>query len=358
MAQAFNQSFTWNIWIVILIFGFICCMVLLLTLFFILYRFYYIRNKVSNRIKIYSILSLTFFLFAQLTNHFYVILVKLPGTQITPFTQNLWGVYNSSWSFGYLFTYLLFFERLKQTFSGSVHEMTLTSITIFYALAFCFIISQQSISIVWLAFVLKVFDLHRFNAVYTPALYTKFIMDLLLNIYIVYLFCRKIFKLTLDRTKSITPSSRRNINTFKNRHSHKIFDILIRYFLLTSWTVLSTQLFTVSQIVLSVAIGHVTTNGSYSFYYQAYYFHFTLGIMDSMVSVCYIILTFPFAKKCYNKLCNSMHYKCRRLWVSNQETEHTSKVQFTHETIELGHVQQNVVNSPRILIFSDSVSSD
>eukprot|EP01084_Bolivina_argentea_P179186 309640_1 len=315
----FHQSFSVDVWIGVLIFGFLSCFALMAALSFVIYSFYCTdrMKKISLSIKLCSVMSLAFFFGAQLFNHLYMICIKLPNGSITKFTEDFWGIYNSFWAFGYFFTYLLFYERLRQTFNKTP-EVALTALQsiIFFTLLSCFIISQQLISIIWLIFVLDKIDWLTFNGIYGPLLWAKFSIDFILNIYVIFLFCSKIFKITLEKHRRESRSSvqRTNTNSFKNDHSFKIFDVMIKYFLLTFITVLSTQIFTASQITLSVSIAHAVKTDRFQFYYTTYIWHFLLGCSDSVVSSVYIVLTFPITKGWYEKICNVLHAKCVQIW--------------------------------------------
>lgn len=231
-------------------------------------------------------------------------------------TTDLWGAYNSFWSLGYFFTYLLFYERLRCTFANTQHALTTLVSSVFFLLLLLFIVSQQSVSVIWWIFVLDAIDLNTFNSVYTPALITKFTIDFVLNIYIVYLFCTKIYKITIDKTRreSAMSGRGRSHTSFKNEQSIKIFETMVKYFLLTIMTVSSTQIFTASQITLSAAINHAVKTDSYNFYRTTYIFHFILGCIDSMVSTVYVLLTFSVSETWYTKYCTWLHLKCVNIW--------------------------------------------
>eukprot|EP01084_Bolivina_argentea_P034627 64103_1 len=354
----FHQRFNTDIWTVILSFGFICCLFIISALLYTIYQLYWIQRKqhiiIQTHIKLLSLCSLTFFLFAQISNHLYIIYVKFPNGQINQCTEFLWGIYNSFWACGYFFTYLLFFERLRITFASTRYKLSNNTICIFWTILICFILSQQLISIFWLFQVLGIFDWEAFNSVYGPAVWIKFTIDWILNIYILYLFCSKIYKITI--TKNVEKSMSTQIeqhsqqngehadNTQQNAHqitqqnteqntqqntqqnttingigfrskrSAKIFDVMIKYFLLTFLTVTSTQIFTASQIVHSISIDYAVETGIFQFYYTVYMVHFTLNCIDSVISTLYIILTFPFSKRFYNKFCNCFHMQCIAIW--------------------------------------------
>ncbi len=107
---------------------------------------------------------------------------------------------------------------------------------------------------------------------------------------------------------------------------------MVKYLWLTFITVLSTQLFTVSEIAMSSSIKHAVNNGDYEFYYYAYMVRYTLDNVDAMVSVTYIILTFPFAKKSYNSWCKCPHNNCVKFWSKSVEAPGFDEMDSYHAT--------------------------
>ena len=91
--------------------------------------------------------------------------------------------------------------------------------------------------------------------------------------------------------------------------------MMIRYFLLTCCTVMSTQLLTVSEIVLSESIWDADNNKQFDFYNTSYPVYFVLGAIDSLIAMCFILLTFSFTKRYYDRLCRHPHRCCVWLWL-------------------------------------------
>ena len=90
--------------------------------------------------------------------------------------------------------------------------------------------------------------------------------------------------------------------------------MMIKYFLLTSLTVISTQIFTTSEVLLSVSIDYATKHTEYGFYYSAYIIYFIFQCVDAMVSTLYILLTFPFTKQWYRRYCDRLDRFCLNIW--------------------------------------------
>ena len=265
-------------------------------------------------VKFYSIASLFCFLIANIFNILYTYYVKLPhdNPAISDYMgQSFWGLYNSFWSFGYTFTYLLWYKRIKGTFKNSAHDLQKTTNIIFYILLFLYIITQQFNSIVWEIFIFTngLMTWKQFNDIYSYVLWIRLSIDFIMNIFVIYLFCSKIYKLTVIKPSATSPKS-----IFATEHSSHIFEAMVKYFVLTCLTVLSTEIFTASQIVLSSSINYAVNTDNYDFYFIAYPFYYILSNIDSIISTSYIMLTFPFGRKYYQFICKYPHKKCMKLW--------------------------------------------
>ena len=282
--------------------------------------------KHKFHIKLYSLISLFLFIIANIFNLLYTIYVKLPYGTVNKYTQSCWGLYNTFWSFGYFLTYLLWYNRIKDTFKNSMYDLKKTTSIIFYILLSCYIISQQFNTIIWELFVFldgKMTWKH-FNDIYYPLLWIRLSIDFILNTFIIYLFCSKIYKLTV-----IKPSPISSKRVFATEHSFKVFETMIKYFILTVLTVISTELFTVSQIILSQSIDHAIKTNNYTFYFIAYKIYYILCNIDTIISTIYILLTFQFTSKYYYKICHYPHVFCVNIWtksiLSNDAREDMAK---------------------------------
>ena len=65
---------------------------------------------------------------------------------------------------------------------------------------------------------------------------------------------------------------------------------------------------------MSAGIKHAVNTGDYSFYYYSYMVRYTLDNIDAIVSVTYIMLTFPFMSKYYDSWCKCPHRNCVKFW--------------------------------------------
>ena len=72
-------------------------------------------------------------------------------------------------------------------------------------------------------------------------------------------------------------------------------------------------------ITVISAIKDAVKTGDYEWYYIAYMFRFMLDNIDAMISVTYIMLTFPFTAKYYDSLCVCAHKRCVRFWTRSVE---------------------------------------
>ena len=155
----------------------------------------------------------------------------------------------------------------------------------------------------------------QFNTLYHQLLWTRLVIDAVLNIYIVILFCRRILNLTKRRLSQCpVPSQNGRASSFNNRQSEKIYGVMIKYFLLTTWTVLSTQIFTVTQLVLSDSIQHAVSNGQFEYYYTAYALYYVAGNVDAVISTAFVVLSYSFSDRIYERFCGCAHDKCLWIW--------------------------------------------
>ena len=121
----FHQSFDPKLWTCLLIFAGICCMVLVAAVCYASHALHG-NAKINRRIKVYSILSLTCFLVAQIFSALYIYFVKLPGHKMS--RGYLWCLYSAFWSFGYLFTYLYVSVLHRDTLTRTLPVDSCTSV--------------------------------------------------------------------------------------------------------------------------------------------------------------------------------------------------------------------------------------
>ena len=230
--MSFHLSFELNLWIGIFTFSVLSLCILLSALGFVLYIFYFSAHgkNISTSIKLYSVLSLFFFVLGQLFTHLYIGYVKLPNGVVNETTESFWSIYNSFWSIynsfwsvGYSFTYLVVHERLRHTFKGTVHRLTKMKSVIFFTLLAAYFAIQQCNTAIWLCFVFDLWDWTQFNFYYHIVLWLRFSIDWLLNIYVIVLFCHKILKLTV--IKANRKKGRKG--SFQNDNSPKIFGFVL-----------------------------------------------------------------------------------------------------------------------------------
>ena len=323
--MSFHLSFELNLWACIFAFSVLSMCILVSALCFTLCMFHTsARSKnISTRFKVYSVLSLSCFILAQLFFHLYTACIKLPNGTISATSKSLFGIYSFFWSAGYCCIYMLMYERLRTVFQKSVYRLTKVESSIFFSLLVGYFFAQLWNTYIWMCYVFDVWTWSQCNFYYHIALWLRFSIDWLLNLYVIILFCEKILQLTVIKGTG-----------FQNNHSHKVFRCvhvalaclhsvltsfckkrwMIKYFLLATCTVLSTQLFTASDIVASGAITHAENTGEFDFYYVTYAAAFLMGSIDSLVSMCFILFSFPFSKRCYNRCCRRADAKCVLLW--------------------------------------------
>ena len=320
--MAFHLNFNEDLWIGVFVFSASCLMLMLSVFIFIIYRLSCIKDKITRPVKIYSLLSLCLFFISELFMFLFVLYVKMPNGHVNEYTQSLWGLFNTFHDFAYFFTYFLWFNRIRAIFGETMHALKQQQCTIFYILLTLYIIIQESNTLIWELFIFNKLTWQQFSNWYSPLLSARFIIDFVLNAYVIYLFCSKLWKITLlhqaNRANEASVSAISTHSTasimFSSRVSVRIFDTMVKYFLLTFTTVLSTQIFTISQILLSVSITHAVNTDNYTFYYNAFLVSFIWNNIDAIVSTGYIVLSFGFAKTYYVKTCSCVHGKCVKLW--------------------------------------------
>lgn len=223
---------------------------------------------------------------------------------------------------GYFFTYLLLYERLLRTFEQTTYRLTSLHSVCFAVLVTGYLLSQQSNSVCWMLFVLDHFESwDQFNTLYHQLLWTRLVVDAVLNMFIVVLFCRRILNLTKRRSSQCSAVHKGATPSFGNQHSEKIYGVMIKYFVLTTWTVLSTQLFTATQLVLSDSIQHAVHHGHFAYYYTAYALYYVAGNVDAVVSTAFVVLSYSFSDRVYNRFCGCAHATCLWVW-GNARSRH------------------------------------
>merc|ERR1712228_143436 len=99
--------------------------------------------------------------------------------------------------------------------------------------------------------------------------------------------------------------------TINSSGIHNIFEAMVRQFLLSFITILSTQLLNASELALAYSIVHAERTGNFDFYYTAYIFFFFSSTTDLVVSTLYIVLSFS---SIYWKICACPHGICVKMW--------------------------------------------
>jgi len=308
----------------LLIFGFLCDCVLFAGLCYAINAFYHSADgkKITNENKVLSLLGLTFLLLGQIFSAIYVITVKLPSGTVNSGTMSLWSVYNAFWSIGYTFTYALYYVRIEQAFRNSAYALSALHSFVFFALLLVYFATQMSSCTMWILYELGSIQLTTYSATYSPILWTRVVVDFFLNYFSIGMFSSKILSAT------ITFDAETGKASYVTKSSSAIFEMMIRTFLLTLCTVASTTLLTVSEIVLSESISYATRTDNYDFYNATYSVYFALGAIDSLMVMSFILLTFSFNKRFYDKLCAFPHSLCLWLWARCEglEENDTKKV--------------------------------
>ena len=221
--MSLHLSFDQDLWIALLAFGFLCDCLLFAGFCFAIKAFYRgpYGSNIAGGYKILSLVSLALLLCGQIFSAIYIIVVKLPGGTVTPGSLSLWSVHNAFWSTGYTCTYMLYYQRMEKIFKKSVHALTtanrapftllyaetlfashvvpngLTVSATFFVLLVGYFVTQQISTVIWTVFGADALSLAAYNTIYLPVLWTRFVIDSVLNAYVVGLFSSKILKLTV-----------------------------------------------------------------------------------------------------------------------------------------------------------------
>jgi len=144
------------------------------------------------------------------------------------------------------------------------------------------------------------------------------VIDLTLNVFIIFLFCSNIIKMTIQSKEAMSAVNVVNPGiSWHNSHSPIIFKMMIKLFVLSCFTVASTVLYTVSELTLLVSIGMAGYTGDYTFYRIISCIYFILCNVDALMSTLFVLLSFAFARKWYNKLCSCLDAKCFKIWTKS-----------------------------------------
>ena len=356
--MSFN-SFDFGSWIPLFIFGAICSLIftsfiILLCHHFWCKQFDADKRPIATSIKCISVLVLACFLSAIIFDNLYVLFVKFPFGSITTLTRNFYSATNTCWAIGYTCIYWLFFKRLDSSFECSIFALKTSTKALFYSLLSIYLVSQLATSVMWSLLTVNQWgwddDWNGFITVIDPIVWLRMVVDFLLNGLIVYLFCSKIYQLTVQHNvgqlKGIKTRSSSNapnlgkMSTVDVIHrqfkSTDIFSMMIKYFFLSLLTMVSTQLFTASDLLVNAAISHAAESNEFEFYYATFKVWYVLRATDALVSSMYILLTFQFSETWYSRCCGTCHNTCVHAWEKSVKSE-------IHEHLKLARNKQQVV---------------
>ena len=343
-------------WIPFIIYGTICFLILLSGIVFLCYQFWCksSESKIESSIKAESLLTLLCFMIAIIFENLYLFFVKIPelGDNISVISLNFYTVTNTFWSIGYFCTYLLFWKRMDSSFRGTFFEITIITKYLFFFILCTYLFSQIVNSVIWIKLTLGMpWDI--FNKYYHWMLWLRLVSDFLLNSIIIYLFCSKIYKLTIEhnfmkakqltkRTMSSSPTLQRMptketrsiVHNAFNESDTAMFDCMIKYFYLSSLTIISTQIFTAAEIGLSFGIETAENDGKFIAYYNWYKAYYALRSTDSIVTAIYIILTFRFTETWYRVLCRYFHIKCVNIWEKLVKSGVETRLKLTLQSVD------------------------
>lgn len=95
--MAFHQNFNTTTWTALFVFTGLCICFCVATLLYSVKIYSGDKQRViSGRVKLYSTLSIAFFMLAQIFSLLYTVYIKLPDGHLDRTTESLWSVYNRS----------------------------------------------------------------------------------------------------------------------------------------------------------------------------------------------------------------------------------------------------------------------
>ena len=366
--MAFHRSFDIRIWIPINAFGF--TVLLFITAATVIF-FYQIRNNAHGQHlnKLHQLLSfcaLISFSISILVDNLYITFVKLPANDdhVSVFEENLWTICNFFWALGYGATYGLFWSRMDRCFQSSSFRVSRRSTLLFSIMVSLYLLCMWAMSACWIPVTAGKWSWSTFTLYYDVLLWTRLVADFCINALIVYMFSSKLYRVILfsSVTQAMTctgsttsseqeaasesdivspgnssPNSQGSQATPKLTISSPIgemkaenpeqvvqnmvagansalFNLLMKHFNLSMVTILSTQFFTISEIVISEGMYVADRTGDFDFYYASYIPYHILRSSDAVISTLYIILSFKFSSKYYQKLCGVQHRHCVGCW--------------------------------------------
>merc|ERR1719361_2256093 len=186
----------------------------------------------------------------------------------------------------------------------------------------------------------------EFALIWGPLLWIKLAVDFILNAYILLLFCSKLYRLSVIR------SSKQAKKSFSTQHSKQIFEVMVKFFLLTFLTVLSTQLKTGVNLFGKYAVQHAVEHDEYTLYKWAYFLSKIFATVDRLVSAGYVLLTFTFTQSVYDKCCSCPHTQCVKLWTKSIE----DPFPLSPDTI-MTTIDTSIQNKPAVQIPNDTPAS-
>lgn len=332
----YHEYFDTTTWIPIFSFTAIVFLMLIFVIIYSCCKFKTVKMN-NSKLKAYSLLSLLCFLTASIFFVLYALNAKFPFGTLNKLTLSFWAIYNSLWSMGYLFTYLLLYERQKTIFNQTMYCMSRRQSVTFFVLLVAYFVGQQIQSATWL--LLNLSDSLSWNDFIVPWYVgsgTKLAIDLILNIFLVHMFCSNILKLTI-----LSPRS--SVQHNQSSTDITIFQMMIKYFVLSCFTIASTVIFTTAELILSVAIEVAADTGNYTFYRWWYCVYFVLCNVDCIVSSLFVLLSFSFASRWYYKCCRCLDTKCESWW--KRATQPAQRRHVHQMTLVLSNTMGTVQNS-------------
>ena len=312
--MSFHKTFDPKAWIPLVSYGILCTVLIIAAAVYLGYTLY-LKPKITKNTKIQSIIALICFAIATLCHCGYIVFNKFPDSTGIPHINrvkalSLWSVYNVFFSSGYSLTYLLFYNRLIRSLDKSLLKTPATMNYTYYTLLSIYYLLQWVNSIIWTLHSVEILSWEEYNKYYWALLWTRLVLDVVISLIVLYLFTSKMYRFTVDRNVAKQRSAGQYDIGSQSSGTHKMFQAMVQQFLLSSVTILSTQMLNVSELTLSFSIDHAVATNTFELYEWAYFFNFFAQCTDAVISTFYIVLSFSG----YWKICGFGHRSCVSLW--------------------------------------------
>ena len=222
------------------------------------------------------------------------------------------------WSFGIFTLYLLFIQRLKKTFQNSIYKISnCINILLFIGMIFFLLIQIADSIINIIVYINKNFNWNQFSLYTLPILILSEFLHFIISCIIVYMFISRLIQLILLRETNNFSSSQirddisNDLQINLEEYQQKILNVVIKYFILSTIAIISSQIFFISSIILDISFNSSNSCCSQRFNIISSYINITIMGIDCCINCLCIFLNFQFKPKWYSLICNCFRKCCQ-----------------------------------------------